>query len=202
MKRVSLTFDDGPWIDTTPKVIEVLERYDLPATFMIWGQHALKYPNLLKREAQNAKFSFGNHTLNHVHLTGLKNVEIHDEILENDNLINALIGRIPNYIRPPFGEYNENVVNCSKGRPLIIWSLDTRSWEHHSSSQVLKQIDHVQDGDVILMHDFQKADADALEDVIKTLQAKNFEISSLKSLFEPSDINNKTVVCSRSEYIE
>lgn len=199
MKQVALTFDDGPWAETTPKVIETLEKYNLPATFMIWGEHALKNPELLSEEAKNPLFCFGNHTLNHVHLPELTADEANKEIVENDYVIKNIIGHKPEYIRPPFGEFTQGQLKDK--RPLIVWTLDTRSWAHHSKKKVLKNIEAAKDGDIILMHDFQPADAHALDEAIQILFKNGFEIVSIADLVGEERMKGAKVIYGRNHII-
>lgn len=198
-KQVALTFDDGPWAATTPKVIETLEHYDVPATFMIWGEHALENPDLLRKEAKNPLFSFGNHTLNHVHLPELTADQANKEITENDHVIENIIGRKPEYIRPPFGEFTPG--QLKDDRPLIVWTLDTRSWDHHSKKKVLQSIETANDGDIILMHDFQPADANALDEAIQILSKNNFEIVSIADLIGKDRLKGARVIYGRDHVV-
>lgn len=196
MKKVALTFDDGPWQATTPHVLEVLKKYQVPATFMIWGEHAEKYPELLKEEAQCPLFTLGNHTYHHKDLTELSIEEGKAEIAKNDEVIKRITGQRPEVIRPPFGAVNKDVLSYLD-RPAIIWSLDTKSWDHHSKDKVLENIKQIQDGDVVLMHDFQPADSAAIEPLIKYLLQKGFTPVSLKDLVSPADLADQEIVYSR-----
>lgn len=195
MKQVAITFDDGPWADTTPIVLKTLQKYNVPATFMIWGEHALKNPELLKKEAQNSLFCFGNHTLHHVHLPELTAAEANKEITENDHVIENIIGRKPEYIRPPYGEFTPGQIDDK--RPFIVWTLDTKSWDHHSTEKVLENIEKAKDGDIILMHDFQPADASALDDAIQILFRNGFKIISIADLVGKDQIKNAKVIYGR-----
>lgn len=196
MKRVALTFDDGPWQETTPHVIEILKKYQVPATFMIWGEHAEEYPNLLKEEMACPLFTIGNHTYHHKDLTKLSIEEGKAEIAKNDETIRKITGQRPEVVRPPFGSVNEDVLSYLE-RPAIIWSLDTKSWDHHSKEKVLENIKHVQDGDVVLMHDFQPADSAAIEPLIRYLFDEGFTPVSLKKLVGSADFANQQVIYSR-----
>ncbi|MDT7019539.1 polysaccharide deacetylase family protein [Levilactobacillus namurensis] len=200
MKNIALTFDDGPWEPTTPHVIDVLTKHHIPATFMIWGQHAQKYPDLLKREAQNPLFAFGNHTYDHLHLPNVSLSEAQDQLDKNDHLIKSIIGREPEYIRPPYGEFNDELLAIFD-RPAVIWSLDTKSWDHHDPKKVIQNIHKAKDGDVILMHDFQPADSSAIEDILKTLHSLDFKCCSLKELIGQQQIKHTKVIYSRDKTI-
>lgn len=200
MKKIALTFDDGPWGPTSPHVIDVLTARKIPATFMIWGEHAKKYPELLQRESQNPLFSFGNHTLNHPHLPELSLHDAQEQLQMNDQLIESIIHRKPTYIRPPYGEFTDDLLNIFD-RPAIIWSLDTKSWDHHDSQKVVQNIKAAQDGDVVLMHDFQPADANAIEDVLDTLSKNDFRCCSLEELLGKKRMQHAKVIYSNNKII-
>ncbi|MCP0887029.1 polysaccharide deacetylase family protein [Ligilactobacillus sp. WILCCON 0076] len=183
-----------------PHVLDILEKYAVPATFMIWGEHALKYPSILKREAENSKLEFGNHTLTHTHLPRLPLIDAINNIKENDYVIKKIINKTPRFVRPPFGEFTtENKLN--EPRPFIIWSLDTKSWDHHSKSKVLKNIQRAKDGDIILMHDSQQADVAALEDAINILHKNDFNIVSLDNLISRKTLKNADIIYSKNHIV-
>lgn len=197
VKKVALTFDDGPWLKTTPHILEVLKKYKVPATFMIWGEHAEKYPDLLKEESACPLFTIGNHTYHHKDLTELSIEEGKQEITKNDQVIKKITGKRPEVIRPPFGSVSQNILDYLD-RPAIIWSLDTKSWDHHDKEKVLERIKMVKDGDVVLMHDFQPADSAAIEPLIKYLLKEKFEIVSLKDLVGGNDFSKEKIIYSQS----
>lgn len=198
MKRISLTFDDGPWAETTPHVLEVLRQYNVPATFMIWGEHAVENPELLKKESANSLFAIGNHTYHHVDLTKISPEEGKKELAKNDEVIEKITGKRPEVIRPPYGSINEECLQYMD-RPAIIWALDTKSWDHHDKNKVLSRIKMAKDGDVVLMHDFQPADSKAIEPLIKYLLDNDFQIVSLKNLVGEQKFSNAKVIYSRRE---
>ncbi|WP_191668515.1 polysaccharide deacetylase family protein [Limosilactobacillus walteri] len=201
MKKIALTFDDGPWEATTPHVLDVLEKYNIPATFMIWGEHAKKYPEILKREAENSLFTIGNHTYSHIDLTKVNSNRVQLELKKDDEIIRNITGDFPEVIRPPFGAINNNILPYLT-RPAIIWSLDTKSWDHHDKKKVLLNITKAVDGDIILMHDFQLADSEAIENVISFLLENEFEILSLQDLVGKKQFSKAKVIYSANKIIE
>jgi peptidoglycan/xylan/chitin deacetylase (PgdA/CDA1 family) len=195
-KEVALTFDDGPWGETTPRVLDELIKRQIPATFMIWGEHAVQYPEILKRaaEANSAKsssknsteaklFAFGNHTFSHPSLLEISAEQIVEEIKKTDEIVREITGEVPVFIRPPFGDGNQETLKLVN-RAMICWSLDTESWEHHKPELCIEKAKQAKDGDIILMHDFQAADADALPTIIDNLQAKGFVFKTIPELLK------------------
>ncbi|MDR2976424.1 MAG: polysaccharide deacetylase family protein [Streptococcaceae bacterium] len=181
MKEIALTFDDGPWGETTLQILDELIQRQIPATFMIWGEHALQYPNILKRAAEAKLFAFGNHTYSHPSLLTIPRKEILSEIKKTDEIVKKITGEIPRFIRPPFGDGNLETLQIIN-RPMICWSLDTESWQHHEAKLCLEKVRAAKDGDIVLMHDFQAADAKALPAIIDFLQQEDYVFKTIPDL--------------------
>ena len=180
-KEIALTFDDGPWGLTTPRVLDELIAQKIPATFMIWGEHAKQYPELVKRAAAAKLFSFGNHTFSHRSLLEIDEKEIRKELEKTDHIIRELTGDFPKFIRPPFGDIDFDTLKIVN-RSVICWSLDTESWHHHDANQCLERATKAEDGDILLMHDYQEAEAEALPKVIDYLQKNDFVFKTIPDL--------------------
>ncbi len=198
MKEVALTFDDGPWGLTTPKVLDELIKRRIPATFMIWGEHAVQYPDILLRAADSGLFAFGNHTFTHPSLLSKTAAEISDELRKTDDIVKTLTGVAPEFVRPPFGDANEQTLEFVN-RPVICWSLDTESWNHHDAALCLEKAKAAKDGDIILMHDFQEADADALPAIIDFLSSEDFVFKTVPDLIGAKLLDEPYIYYSRDE---
>ncbi len=105
-KKIALTFDDGPHPVYTEQMLEVLEEAQVPATFFILGQNIEGHEELVKEIAEKGHL-IGNHTFHHVQITGLPAEQAYEEIEETSQLIEALTGKSTEYVRPPFGTWNE-----------------------------------------------------------------------------------------------
>ena len=168
-KEIALTFDDGPWGARTLWVHDELIKRQIPATFMIWGEHMADYPEIMKAAVENDLFTFGNHTYSHPHLTDLSEEEVLSEIKRTDDLFYLLTGMTFDFVRPPFGDCDAHTLSLIN-RPLICWSLDTMSWDHGDPAKCFEAIHNAKDGDIVLMHDFQEADVFALSSILDYLQ--------------------------------
>lgn len=133
-KTVALTFDDGPG-PTTPKIIAVLRKYGVPATFFNIGQNAAAYPSLVRTEATDG-YLVGNHTWNHPEMQTLsasaQAAELNEATVEQQNLI----GWGPCAFRPPYGDYNATTLKLAQQRGMKVWywSVDTEDWKAAGSS--------------------------------------------------------------------
>jgi peptidoglycan/xylan/chitin deacetylase (PgdA/CDA1 family) len=121
----ALTYDDGPGLPT-PGVLQALREYNLTATFFVTGSRVLQFPQVL-RQIYNDGHQIGIHTWAHRHLTTLTNDQIVAEVMYTARAISDVIGVMPNYVRPPFGDQDERVraVLRALGLSIVFWNRDT-----------------------------------------------------------------------------
>ncbi len=134
-KAVALTFDDGPGAASTQDVINVLRKYEVPATFFNIGVNVATYPSLVREEA-TLGFLVGNHTWSHPDLETLSASGQASEIDEATAEQEDLIGWGPCVFRPPYGDYDSATLSLLQQRHIALWtwSVDTEDWEADGSS--------------------------------------------------------------------
>lgn len=185
-KMIALTFDDGPNYNTN-KVLDVLEKYNVPATFFILGSKIKGNEYILKRMV-NSGMEIGNHTYNHLLLTKYKEDKIEEEIKSTSDLIFEVTGKYPTLLRPSYGSVN-NKIKKAANLPIIIWDIDTLDWKYHNSKRIAKRvINKAGDGDIVLMHDIYSATANSLNTIIPELQAKGYTFVTVSELFYYKEI--------------
>ena len=186
-KQIALTFDDGPHPTLTPRILEILAQYDIPATFFMVGQNVLNYPEAA-RAVIEAGHEVGNHTFTHPHISNLGEKAIFDEIGRCEDALEELCEYRPHLLRTPQGALTPSLEKCLKDDDyiLILWSLDTRDWEHKSTAHLIRTVlENVQAGDIILMHDFighNSKTPEALEKIIPALLAEGYEFVTVSAL--------------------
>ncbi len=154
-KVVALTFDDGPDPAYTPRVLDILARYSVHATFFEEGKQIDRYPELTNRVAA-AGHSLGNHTYTHPYLTRLSEKKIRWELQAADQALERDAHLKTDMFRPPRGEWNPAVfTEVNRGHDhLILWSV---ALEHQAlptpQAMAASVLDRVNPGDIILMHD-------------------------------------------------
>ena len=123
----ALTFDDGP-SEHTPKLLDSLAEYGIPATFFLLGKNAERHPDVVRRILAEGH-EVGNHSYSHPKLTRLTPEEQQEELARTDAILRAL-GATPLFVRPPYGLYNEETERIAEGlgAALFLWSLDSRDW--------------------------------------------------------------------------
>lgn len=180
-KRVALTFDDGPSPRYTEKLLDGLKERDVKASFFIIGENVEGNEDILKRMAQEGHI-IGNHTFSHVQLStvsydvGLKEIE------ETNNSIFNACGVMPEYIRPPYGSWNDRMtmdVNMTE----VLWNVDPLDWQVSDSSLVTKRVlKCVDDGSIILLHDVYESSVDAALEIVDALQKEGYEFVTIDEL--------------------
>lgn len=180
-KKIALTFDDGPHPKVTMQILKTLEKYDAKATFFVVGKEVKKHPKIVKA-AYEAGHEIGNHTFNHSRLTTLSSKQMKHQIQSTDAIIKATIGQNATLFRPPYGAYNKTVIN-QLNVPLTMWSIDTLDWKHRDPKKTVQAINkQAKNGSIILMHDIHQTTADALENILITLQKQGYEFVTVSEL--------------------
>lgn len=180
-KMIALTFDDGPNYNTS-KVIDVLNKYDIRATFFVLGSRAINNKNILKKMADSG-MEIGNHTYNHLLLTKYDENKIRSEIEDTSEVIYSATKKRPKLLRPSYGSVNNKIKKVAN-MPIIIWDIDTLDWKYHNSKRITSRVvNKVRDGDIILMHDIYSASLNALSNIISILQDNGYEFVTIDELF-------------------
>ena len=180
-KRIALTFDDGPHPIYTPQMLELLKEEQVPATFFLLGENVELYGDVVKEIAKEGHM-IGNHTYHHVQVTSLSLEEACKEIQETSDLIEELTGTGTEYVRPPFGTWNEELEERLNLIP-VMWSIDTKDWTTQNVDWIVREtVKHAEDHDIILMHDSYQSTVDAVKRIIEQLEAEGFEFVTVDEI--------------------
>jgi peptidoglycan/xylan/chitin deacetylase (PgdA/CDA1 family) len=181
-RSVALTFDDGPWPVDTKRVLAVLKRFHVPATFFMVGNLVERYPSLARTVAA-AGYPIGDHSYDHPispALADLSAEKIMAEIAAAKDALNA-VGIDPTLFRPPGGSYDDFVVQEARreGMRVVMWSVDPEDWRSGlTAKEVAKSVlSHVRAGSIILLHDGGGDAAHtikALPDIIRGIRKRGF----------------------------
>src|SRR5690625_7555403 len=112
-KYVALTFDDGPHGVVTQRVLKTLREYNAKATFFMLGQNAANFPDIVKQVA-NEGHEIANHSISHANLNAVGGDRIRQEMVDSLNQIENAGGVKPKLFRPPYGNYNDTVLNIDR----------------------------------------------------------------------------------------
>lgn len=187
-KIVALTFDDGPDPRFTPKILDILKKNGIKATFFVLGANAQRYPWLVEREANDGHL-IGVHTWDHPHLTRISSREIADELDRTAEIIARITGPYPRYMRPPYGEMDGRVYRVihSRGYRIVIWSTEFQDLRYPGALADAGYVAaRVKPGDIILGHDgrrsYRRRDVKALPYLIAKLKARGYRFVTVDEL--------------------
>lgn len=186
-KKIALTFDDGPHPRYTEKILEILERYNIKATFFVIGVNIRNYPEPLRKIAA-AGHDIGNHSYSHTVDKNMSKSDILAEMQKCDSLIYDITGQKTKLYRPPCGFYGDEVVSAAKerGYTIVLWSVDTLDWKNTPPSEIVGNvIPNTNGGEIILMHDYtsgKNTTCEALELIIPMLLQKGYEFVKISEL--------------------
>lgn len=154
---LSLTFDDGPDKVQTLKVLSILKKYDIKATFFMVGEK-IEYQKDVLKEVYKQGHEIGNHFYGHENINKLSKKEIKESIIKTNELIYSTIGINPNVLRPPYGIVNEDLKEVCKelDMSIILWTSDkdSKDWDNTPESKIISNVtSKVSSGDIFLFHD-------------------------------------------------
>jgi peptidoglycan-N-acetylglucosamine deacetylase len=154
-KAIALTIDDGPSPVYTPLILQLLQQYQITASFSMIGRNAAAYPGVA-REVAAAGHMIVNHTWNHADMAKMTKAAVRDEITRATDAIHAATGTLPSMFRAPYGAWSPVVLRycAAQGMTPLDWSVDPRDWARPGVKAIVTDI--MQDthtGSIILEHD-------------------------------------------------
>ncbi|GGF74469.1 hypothetical protein GCM10010912_19670 [Paenibacillus albidus] len=173
-KEFALTFDDGPDPRFTPKLLDLLKRYGVKATFFVVGSNAERHPDLIRRIHAEGHL-IGIH--NYVHKTNwlMRPATVRKQIKRTDDIIYNITGERSTYYRPPWGIVNLFDISKRRQVQIVLWSAMFGDWREKQGADRLteKMISRLNPGEVMLLHDCGTtlgADQDAPEHMLVALE--------------------------------
>jgi cellulose synthase/poly-beta-1,6-N-acetylglucosamine synthase-like glycosyltransferase/peptidoglycan/xylan/chitin deacetylase (PgdA/CDA1 family)/spore germination protein YaaH len=204
-KQVALSFDDGPDPEWTPKILDVLKKYNVKGTFFMIGEEAQDNVTVMRR-AYREGHEIGNHTFTHPDISGISNGQIDLQLTLTERLFAAKLGVQPLYFRPPYSidqepDTNDQAAPVEKiqglGYVIVGDKIDTNDWDEHPrktpqeiTDSVFQQMNDMKTrpwmrGSIILLHDGggnRAATVAALPVLIEALRARGYEIVPVSQL--------------------
>jgi peptidoglycan/xylan/chitin deacetylase (PgdA/CDA1 family) len=179
--------DDGPHPRKIPKILELLEKHGVRATFFIVGSNAEAWPEIVAKEAA-CGHELANHSFTHAKLSVLTEAQIKSEIERTDAAIKKAAGATPRLFRPPEGAYSKDIVKIAAdmGKETIIWTVDTMDWARSPRDAIVENVkSNVTSGSIILFHDCTREGTftlEALEVLIPYLKSLGYEFVTVSEL--------------------
>ena len=179
--QVALTFDDGPHQTCTPALLDGLKQRGVKATFFLMGENIAGKEELVQRMQADGHL-IGNHSYRHIQMTKEGAEQACAEIEQTEQLIQSITGKRPEYLRPPYGAWNEQL-ECRVNLTTVLWNVDSLDWKFQNTKRIVRRVEKdVKDGDIILMHDIFPTSVEAALQIVDDLQAQGYEFVTVEEL--------------------
>lgn len=184
--QIAISFDAAWGNDDTQTILDILAKHNVKATFFMTGGWVESYPDDVKK-IYEAGHDLGNHSQNHKYMTNLSDEEKTSELMTVHNKVKELTGYDMFLFRPPYGDYNNQVVTNAKKNNYypIQWNVDSLDWKDYGADDIVKRVTehkNLGNGSIILCHNGAKYTKDALEQVIIKLKEKGYEFVPISEL--------------------
>ena len=188
-KLVSISFDAAWGNEQTDTLLQILDKYNVKTTFFLVGMWVDKYPESVKK-ISDAGHDIGNHSNKHDHMSQMSIAKIEEDTKANNEKIKAITGKDVTLYRPPYGDYNNAVVeavnNCNMY--CVQWDVDSLDWKDPTPQQMVDRIkSNIGSGSIILMHNGAKNTPEALPMIIEAIRAEGYEIVPISKLLLKGD---------------
>ncbi|MBQ8639593.1 MAG: polysaccharide deacetylase family protein [Lachnospiraceae bacterium] len=185
-KKIALSFDCAWGNGDTQAILDVLAEQQVRASFFITGSWLEAYPDTVKAIV-SAGHDLGNHSQTHPHMTGLSKEKMKEEIMTVHEGVKELTGQDMKLFRPPYGDYNNEVIKTARacGYYSVQWDVDSQDWKDYGVESIIEMVTENKDlgnGSIILMHNGAKYTKDALGTVILTLKESGYELVPVSEL--------------------
>ncbi|MEH1813708.1 MAG: polysaccharide deacetylase family protein [Nostoc sp.] len=194
-KVIALTFDDGPWPESTGQVLDILKKNQIKGTFFLIGQNVKNYPGLVKREIAEGHV-IGNHTWHHWYQF-LNPQAAAYEIDHTADLIYQVTGIKTNLFRPPGGIMHNGVASYARNSKyaIIRWSSDSLDYSRPAVPKLINNVfRRAKPGGIVLMHDGggnRSKTVQALPEIIANFRKEGYRFVTIPELLEMQDKDQK-----------
>lgn len=188
-KVVALSFDAAWGNEDTQTLIDILDKYDIHATFFVVGDWVDKYPESVKA-LSDAGNEVMNHSSHHAHFSQLNDSEIVSDITACNEKIAAVTGETPILFRCPYGEYDDHVISAVNGMGMtaVQWDVDSLDWKGISADEIKSRVlKNVSPGSIVLFHNAAENTPQALPGIIESLIADGYRIVPISQMLLSGD---------------
>lgn len=181
IKKIAITFDDGPHPSYTEQLLDGLKERGVRATFSVTGEHAELHPDIIKRMQEEGHL-IGNHTYSHIQLTKKNREKFKQELIKTNEILREIIGEDVQYVRPPYGSWDKSFEKELNMFP-VLWNIDPLDW---CSSNVTCIVDKIvgkaKEDSIILMHDYYDTSVTAALQAIDELMDEGYTFVTVEEI--------------------
>jgi len=184
IRKIALTFDDGPHHTYTEELLDGLKERGVVATFFVTGEHAVLHPDVIRRMHEEGHL-IGNHTYSHIQLQSNNRAEFKEELIATSEVLEEMIQEEVVYVRPPYGTWDKSFEKELNMIP-VLWNVDPLDWCSTDVAEIVKKIvEDTGENDIILMHDYFETSVEAALKVVDILLDKGYTFVTVEEiLFE------------------
>ena len=183
-KKIAISFDCAWGTEHTDAILKALDQNDVRCTFFMVEFWTEKYPEYGKK-IDEAGHEIGTHSKTHPYMSKLSEAEIRAELSSSSEAITAVTGKKVDLFRPPYGDYDNLVIDTAKSMGIysIQWDVDSLDWKDLSATDIaMRIINGVKPGSIILCHNNGLHTAGALPLIFSTLQNRGYEFVPIGEL--------------------
>ncbi|MBQ6695083.1 MAG: polysaccharide deacetylase family protein [Lachnospiraceae bacterium] len=184
IKKIALTFDDGPHPYYTEQLLDGLQERGVVATFFVTGEHAKLHPDIIKRMQEEGHL-IGNHTYSHTQLRSDNREVFCEELMRTNEVLKEITGEEIIYVRPPYGSWDKSFEQELNMIP-VLWTVDPLDWCSNDVSCVVRSVtEKVGENDIVLMHDYYDSTVTAALRIVDELLEEGYTFVTVEEiLFE------------------
>ncbi|MBD5453174.1 MAG: polysaccharide deacetylase family protein [Lachnospiraceae bacterium] len=192
-KKVALSFDAAWGNEDTQEILSILKEHDIHVTFFMTGDWVESYPEDVKA-ILDAGHDLGNHSENHKNMSELSDEEKAEELMAVHRKVKELTGYDMFLFRPPYGDYDNGVINTAKDCEYyaIQWDVDSLDWKNEGLENIIETVinhKNLGNGSIILCHNGAEYTAQALDTLITKLEEQGYEIVPISELIYREDFH-------------
>ena len=183
-KKIAISFDCAWGVEFTDELLSVMEKNDVRCTFFAVQFWVEKHPEYVKKIV-DAGHEIGTHSRTHPYMSTLTKAQIQDELTTSSKAIERLTGTKVTLFRPPYGDYNNTLIDtCAEmGLYPIQWDVDSLDWKNLSATEIaMRVINGTKEGSIILCHNNGLHTAKALPLIFSTLKNRGYEFVPISEL--------------------
>ena len=183
-KKIAISFDCAWGVDYTDSLLDIMQKNEVRCTFFAVQFWVERYPEYVQKII-NYGHEMGTHSRTHPYMSTLSKAQIQDELTTSSKAIEALTGKKVTLFRPPYGDYNDTLIDtCNEmGLYPIQWDVDSLDWKNLSATEIaMRIVNSVKNGSIILCHNNGLHTAEALPLIFSTLKNRGYEFVPISEL--------------------
>ncbi|MCM1057121.1 MAG: polysaccharide deacetylase family protein [Firmicutes bacterium] len=181
VRKVAITFDDGPHPSYTEQLLDGLKERGVHATFFVTGEHAELHPDIILRMQEEGHL-IGNHTYSHIQLTKANRETFKEELIMTNEIIKEITGEEVEFVRPPYGSWDKSFEKELNMFP-VLWNVDPLDWCSGNVSCIVEKIvSKTEENDIILMHDYYDTSVTAALEAIDELTERGYTFVTVEEI--------------------